>query len=894
MNTLKIGQLVNYCEDEAVSKKFYPVSLLQALYDARTGVRLDRILASINSIWLPYAGSFGATMLQVPIKSRRNGLIVTYKDLLGVISTVRYKSDNVSINDEQWQNKDNWEGWTFDNVVDDVAEALDIVFKDINSYPDVKTAIDNVINTFIKSYVETDAVKQQFVDVLSDKIIQAAKEQTLDVWSEVCNYEELSNLITNSTTSAINDIFTNIEEHLNIKDILIKAVTDSIVDSVISATQEIYANIDNYDTAKEVIISAVDNKVHDVFYNVLDYKDVADIIRTEWKNKLDTLEDDEGIKGLIEILVYDYVKEILNNSNDYTELNNIINTIIDKTVKDIFNNVSKYAELVGTIENSLHEIVKLMVDDIDAHTTLVNVIRQAVQDYICCQFTHVTSETELGKYINECVNNVIKDLFSDLDNNPDVKENFDKVISESLNKVLENIDDYPEVKKLLDDLAKEHRINVFGITSTKTFTFDEVNNINIGDNVITPVEGELPDNIKVDDLIIVEANVSTNTEAAPVYKLFIVGKYVSSIERTTDVTVEVCGLLHAPYDYRIDNIIKSVGLNLDGTGLVIEQSPLTGGVTVKDAIIKLLDMINSNTNIINNNKEVFDKYVEDADNKFVHSDTVGKPNGIPSLDENGEVKDEFINDKYYNVYHGKYITDTMFTDMNGNKLPDREDTIYIDDTTDITYYWKNEKYVVCNPQIKIGDNIGDAFDAYRGKQLEEFAISCPKNIVTDIKDAQRYKDNIQFEYRGVTKGDHQHYVKAFNRAVTLHPATESLAGLLLPNEKYTLNHLEEIFMEYIKKHKEEILDLITPEGYQFVVVKEGVGTHNVLIPPGLEVVRVKTRKPKIWESPEDYTNPVFVPNPSSVEDNYEIDRHRVIKVPDGYDPVIVNPDKTNE
>ena len=236
----------------------------------------------------------------------------------------------------------------------------------------------------------------------------------------------------------------------------------------------------------------------------------------------------------------------------------------------------------------------------------------------------------------------------------------------------------------------------------------------------------------------------------------------------------------------------------------------------------------------------------------------------------------------------------MFTDMNGNKLPSREDTIYIDDTTDITYYWKNGKYVVCNPQIKVGNNIGDAFDAYRGNQLEEFAISCPKNIVTDIKDAERYKDNIQIKYRGVTKGDHQHYVKAFRRVVTIHAATESLAGLLLPEDKYTLNHLEEIFMKFIEEHKEEILDKITPDGYQFVVVKEGVGTHNVLIPPGLEVVRVKTREPKIWEKPEDYTNPVFVPNPNSVEDNYEIDRSRIIKVPDGYDPVIVDPNKTNE
>lgn len=894
MTTLKIGQLTNYCEEEAVDKKFYPVSLLQSIYDARTGVRLDRLLSAINSIYLPYAGAFGSTMIQVPLKSRRVGLIVTYKDLLGVTSTVRYKSTNTTINDEAWSNKDNWEGWSFDNVINDLAEALNIVFNDITNYPDVKAAIDDQINTFIKSYVETEDIKQQFVDVLNDSIIAAAKEQTEDVWHNVCNYEELNNLINDSVTTVINTIFNDLDTHLNIKDLITTSVSEAMVDSVIEATKQIYASIDDYEDVREVLISAIDNKVHDVFYNVLDYKDVADIIRTEWQNKLDNMQDDDGIKELINTLVHDYLKKLLTDTETYPEVAKVFNTYVAETTKNIFLNVSKYAELVGTIESSLHDVVELMIDDIDAHTTLVNVIRQAVKDYICEQFQIVSTNTNLGKFINDCVINTIKDLFADLDNNPDVKDNFDRVISESLKEVVDNIDDYPKVKKLLDKLARDNRINIQSYTSTKTFTFDEVNNIHKGDTVKTPVEESIHANAKVDDLVIIEANVSSNTDGAPVYKLFIFGKYVEGVERDADITVEVYGLLHAPYDYRIDNIIKSVGLEADGTGIIFDDPLPTGGMTVKQVVEELLKRIQDNTELINNNKSEFDKYVEDANNKFVHSDTIGESNGIPSLDENGEIEDKFINDKYYNVYHGKFITNLMFTDMNGNKLPSREDTIYIDDTTDITYYWKNGKYVVCNPQIKVGDNIGDAFDAYRGNQLEEFAISCPKNIVTDIKDAERYKDNIQIKYRGVTKGDHQHYVKAFRRVVTLHAATESLAGLLLPEDKYTLNHIEEVFMKFIEEHKEEILDKITPDGYQFVVVKEGVGMHNVLIPPGLEVVRVKTREPKIWEKPEDYTNPVFVPNPNSVEDNYEIDRTRIIKVPDGYDPVIVDPDKTNE
>lgn len=40
----------------------YPLTVIQAIFDGKTGTRLDRILASCNSVYLTWEGTFADTV----------------------------------------------------------------------------------------------------------------------------------------------------------------------------------------------------------------------------------------------------------------------------------------------------------------------------------------------------------------------------------------------------------------------------------------------------------------------------------------------------------------------------------------------------------------------------------------------------------------------------------------------------------------------------------------------------------------------------------------------------------------------------------------------------------------------------------------------------------------
>lgn len=886
MSTMKIGQMINYCEDEAVNRKFYPVSLLQALYDARTGVRLDRILASINSIYLPYAGSFGPTMLQVPLEARRVGLIVTYKDLLGVTSTVRYKSTNTTINDEAWSNKDNWEGWSFDNVINDLAEALNVVFNDIASYPDIKAAIDDQINTFIKSYVETEDVKKQFVDVLNDSIIAAAKEQTEDVWHNVCNYEKLNQLINDSVTTVINTIFNDLDTHLNIKDLITTSVSEAMVDSVIEATKQIYASIDDYEEVREVLVSAIDNKVHDVFYNVLDYKDVADIIRTEWQNKLNNLHDDSGICELIDNLIHDYLKQILTNPDIYPDTAKVFNGYVSDVTKSIFQNVSKYAELVGVIESSLHDTVELMINDIEHHTSLVGIINRAVQEYICNELQAVSPESGIGQLMVTTISSTITDIFNNLENYPLFKLKFDILVKDQLQDVVTNIEDYPEVNYLLSKLARDKRTKIVSFKSKTKYDIITFRGL-VGQAISnTPVEDVLDDGHSIGDVAIIEFDVTDTSNPSISLKGYLLGSITKCFD-SGNISILVEAAIACPYDIRVANLIKALNFNANGTFSNVEDDIVASATNAKEVIENILTYIKS----LNTKYEELNNKVDENFENSVHKNDVGKL--TPSLDEDGYIKDEFINNKYQNVHYGQYINETCFINDEDNSVVNpKTDCIYVDITDASEYYWndKEEKYKVLNEPIKIGDGHGEAFEGWRGKHLEDVALSLPKNIVSDIEQARRFTDFVQIKYRSRTKTDHQTYSEPFDRTINLYPATEQLAGVLEPYDKYKLNHFGDFVFDFIKNHPEEVLDAITPKGYQFVVVKASdIDTHKVTIPDGWDTVKVTTNNelPPIWESPDKYASVVLAPDKEAIKDDIYLNGRETIEVPDGYSPVLV-------
>lgn len=77
--------------DETLGKRkrvrIYPITYIQAVYDAKTGTRLDGFLNMVNSIYLPWRGSAKSTRLQVPFHLRRKGLMISYRNIDNEIIT---------------------------------------------------------------------------------------------------------------------------------------------------------------------------------------------------------------------------------------------------------------------------------------------------------------------------------------------------------------------------------------------------------------------------------------------------------------------------------------------------------------------------------------------------------------------------------------------------------------------------------------------------------------------------------------------------------------------------------------------------------------------------------------------------------------------------------------
>ena len=889
MSKLKIGQLTDYCEEPSGNRKFYPVSLLQAIYDARTGVRLDRVLATINSIWLPYAGSFGATMLQVPIKARRNGLIVTYKDLLGVINTVRYKNTVASINDEQWSNQSNWEGWTFDSAIEDLADALNVIFSDIDSYPTFKQYLNDTLNQLVVAYVDKEEVKKEFASVLTEQIKAIAKEQTEAVWHNVTNYKELTDTIREACQDAATAIFDNLDSHTVLRDLILAHVEALMTDKVIEATNELFGNLDAYGNVAEVVKSAIDNKIHDVFYNVLDYKDVADIIRTEWQNKLDTLETDDGIKELIDNLVHTYLAEILGDPTKYPNVSEWFTKYVSQAVNNVFDNVTKYPEVVGTIEQDIHDKVKLELDNIKEHTALLDVIARAVQQEVCDTFKLINDKDGLGYWLGDKIKEAVRDIFNNLNDYAGFKLIFTECVENKLQDVVENIEDYPAIHYLLHQVARAARTKIVSFKSNNNYYVDNFKAL-VGKAVGSlPVEEVFDDGHSIGDVAIIECKVNDNTNLDNPLNGYLIGTIMKTYVEG-EITVFVEAAIVNPYDARIYNLINGLGFNKNGTFSPFAEELIKNCKTGKEVISAIVAETDNINKAIEQQKKDFEEYIKEADEKYLHKDDIGKAGSVPSTGDDNYILDEFINPKYNNVEYGRYVDETTFVDDSTNEfVKPMTDKIYVDVETALEYYW-NGKYKPLNVPIEIGDGHGQAFEGWRGKHLEDVALSLPKNIVSDIEQAKRLKEFVQIKYRSRTKTDHQTYSDPFDRAIDLFPATEELAGVLTPYDKYKLNHFGEFVFDFIKNHPEEVLDAITPEGYQFVVVKSSdIDTHKVTIPDGWDTVKVfdGDKIPGIWEDPNKYARVVLGIDPEATENDIYLNGRETIEVPDGYSPVLV-------
>ena len=275
---MPIHILDKYCEETDTRYNIYPLTVIQAIFDGVTGTRLDRILAACNSVYLTWEGTFADTVNKLDKIYRRKGYIITYRDETNVNWTQRYNSDDIS--DEAWTNPDNWEGWSFDTVIKDLAEALEKIFTNIGDYKDFLDVITSFINEFV-----------------------------INVFNNINNYPELIGILSDLVCNCVKNIFANINNY--------PALVTCINNAVNSRVDYIFNNIDRFPILKNLIETKVEARVTYIFEHINNFTELLNVIKGNIENIFDNIDNHPNLKVVIENKVESTVEHILNNIDNY-------------------------------------------------------------------------------------------------------------------------------------------------------------------------------------------------------------------------------------------------------------------------------------------------------------------------------------------------------------------------------------------------------------------------------------------------------------------------------------------------------------------------------------------------------------------------------------------------
>lgn len=241
-----IQQLRKYCKDNKKWNEIFPVTFIQAIYNAANGNRLDTLLAMYNSIFVEYKGSFATTVAVIDNIVRKKGLIITYFDENNLSWTRRYKLHDTS--DINFQNEDNWEGYNFDILVDEIYEAIKYIFTNIDKFPDLKNVLIQQVTEVTKNIFNNIEDYTNLYNIFKELI----KENINNVFNNINDYTNLKNLINTNIYNRVDYIFNNINDF--------KVLLNKINVAILNRVDYIFNNINNYPELKQLIINSLQAK----------------------------------------------------------------------------------------------------------------------------------------------------------------------------------------------------------------------------------------------------------------------------------------------------------------------------------------------------------------------------------------------------------------------------------------------------------------------------------------------------------------------------------------------------------------------------------------------------------------------------------------------------------
>lgn len=396
-----IQQLRKYYKDNKKWNEIFPVTFIQAIYNAANGNRLDTLLAMYNSIFVEYKGSFATTVAAIDNIVRKKGLIITYFDENNLSWTRRYKLHDTS--DINFQNEDNWEGYNFDILVDEIYKAIKYIFTNIDKFPDLK-------NVLIQQIIEvTENIFNNIEDYtnLYNIFKELIKENINNVFNNINDYTNLKNLINTNIYNRVDYIFNNIDDF--------KVLLNKINVAILNRVDYIFNNINNYPELKQLIINSLQAKqLFTIEFSV--NGDTLDIIN---KDELNSYIENNNVNNNA---LFTFIGKFFDSSNNKL-LYNLVFTAFVNTNSNYLNLDNCYGETLIINDGKLYKCkINFNIDTetpINAPNWITNIrkyddIPTIEFDYVSTNIYSIADIDDYNKYVNSFkYNTLVRFIFNE-------------------------------------------------------------------------------------------------------------------------------------------------------------------------------------------------------------------------------------------------------------------------------------------------------------------------------------------------------------------------------------------------------------------------------------------------------------------------------------------------
>lgn len=396
-----IQQLRKYCKDNKKWNEIFPVTFIQAIYNAANGNRLDTLLAMYNSIFVEYKGSFATTVAAIDNIVRKKGLIITYFDENNLSWTRRYKLHDTS--DINFQNEDNWEGYNFDILVDEIYKAIKYIFTNIDKFPDLKNVLIQQITEVTENIFNNIEDYTNLYNIFKELI----KENINNVFNNINDYTNLKNLINTNIYNRVDYIFNNIDDF--------KVLLNKINVAILNRVNYIFNNINKYPELKQLIINSLQAKqLFTIEFSV--NGDTLDIIN---KDELNSYIENNNINNNALVTFIGKFFDASNNKLIY----NLVFTAFVNTNSNYLNLDNCYGETL-IINNG--KLYKYKINfNIDTETEISNpnwiTYARKYDDIPTFEFNYISTNVysiadidDYNKYVNSFkINNLVRFIFNE-------------------------------------------------------------------------------------------------------------------------------------------------------------------------------------------------------------------------------------------------------------------------------------------------------------------------------------------------------------------------------------------------------------------------------------------------------------------------------------------------